>query len=83
VIIFDNGGGGMALVKFGAQADEELLKKVRDLADKENTKLYSLINEAFKDLIEKRKKVRPRKAIMEKFAESLEEYDSLYKKLAR
>lgn len=73
----------MALIKFGAQADEELLKKVRDLADKENTKLYSLINEAFKDLIEKRKKVRPRKAIMEKFAESLEEYDSLYKKLAR
>ena len=73
----------MALVKFGAQADEELLKKVRDLADKENTKLYSLINEAFKDLIEKRKEARPRKATMEKFAESLEEYDSLYKKLAR
>lgn len=83
MIPFDIRGDGMALIKFGAQADEELLKKVRNLADKENTKLYSLINEAFKDLIEKRKEARPRKAIMEKFAESLEEYDSLYKKLAK
>ena len=73
----------MTLVKFGAQADEELLEEIRALADKENAKLYSLINEAFRDLLDKRNEVRPRKAVMEHFAHSLEEYDSLYKKLAK
>ena len=73
----------MALVKFGAQADEKLLEEIRALADKDNAKLYAIINEAFHDLIEKRKQVKPRKVVMERFAESLADYDSLYKKLAR
>jgi hypothetical protein len=73
----------MALVKIGAQAEEKLWEEIRALADKENAKLYAIINEAFKDLLEKRKQAKPRKAVMEKFAESLADYDSLYKKLAK
>ncbi len=72
----------MPLVKFGAQADEELLDEIRTLADKEKAKLYAIINEAFKDLLDKRKRAKPRKVVMEHFAESLADYDSLYKKLA-
>ena len=73
----------MTLIKFGAQADEELLEGIRALADKENAKLYAIINEAFKDLLDKRKQAKPRKAVMGHFAESLADYDSLYKKLAK
>ncbi len=73
----------MPLVKFGAQADEEILKEIKELADKENAKLYAIINEAFKDLLDKRKQTKPRKAVMDRFAESLADYDSLYKKLAK
>jgi len=73
----------MALIKFGAQADDELLEEIRALADKENAKLYAIINEAFKDLLDKRKQAKPRKAVMGHFAESLVDYDSLYKKLAK
>ena len=73
----------MALVKFGAQADEKLLEEIRALADKDNAKLYAIINEAFKDLLDKRRQTKPRKAVMDRFAESLADYDSLYKKLAR
>jgi hypothetical protein len=73
----------MSLVKFGAQADDELLEEIRALADNENAKLYAIINEAFKDLLDKRKQSKPRKAVMDGFAESLADYDSLYKKLAR
>jgi hypothetical protein len=73
----------MSLVKFGAQADEELLEAIRTLADKENAKLYAIINEAFKDLLDKRKQAKPRRKVMQRFAESLADYDSLYKKLAK
>jgi len=73
----------MTLVKFGAQADEELLEEIRALADKENAKLYAIINEAFKDLLEKRKQTKPRKAVMEHFAASLDVNDPLYEKLAK
>lgn len=73
----------MPLVKFGAQADEELLDEIRALADKEKAKLYAIINEAFKDLLDKRKQAKPRKVVMEHFAGSLADYDSLYKKLAK
>ena len=73
----------MTLVKFGAQADEELLEEIRTLADKENAKLYAIINEAFKDLLDKRKQAKPRRKVMQRFAESLADYDSLYKKLAK
>jgi len=73
----------MALVKIGAQAEEKLWEEIRALAEKENTKLYAIINEAFADLIEKRKQSKPRRKVMERFAESLADYDSLYKKLAK
>ncbi len=73
----------MALVKIGTQAEEKLWEEIKSLAEKENAKLYAIINEAFADLLEKRKQSKPRRKVMERFAESLAEYDSLYKKLAR
>jgi mRNA-degrading endonuclease RelE of RelBE toxin-antitoxin system len=73
----------MAQKKFAAQADEKLIKDIRQLAKKEGKYLSTLMNEAFEDLIEKRKLGKPRRAILEEFEASLNEYASLYEKLAK
>lgn len=73
----------MALEKFSAQADSKLLKEIRALADSEGIKLYALINEAFDNFLENRKQSRPRKEVMSRFEESLEEYDYLYDRLSK
>jgi len=73
----------MALNKFSAQADEKLLEDIRSLAKNEGKYLTTLINEAFEDLIEKRKSGNPRRAVLEHFDASLQEYASLYEKLAK
>ncbi len=73
----------MALNKFSAQADEKLFKDIKQLAKKEGKYLSTLINEAFEDLIEKRKLGNPRSVVLEQFQASLNEYASLYEKLAK
>ena len=73
----------MALKDFSSQADEELLKEVRDIAKLEGKKLYSLINEALTDLVEKRKHGAPRKEVLTQLEASLSEYASVYEKLAK
>lgn len=73
----------MALEKFSSQADEELLREIRELADKEGAKFYALVNEAFETLLEKRRQSKPRKTVMDYFESSINEYDHLYEKLAK
>lgn len=72
-----------ALKKFSAQADEKLLYEVKEIAQKEGKQFQVLINEAFEDLVEKRKQTRPRKNVMAIFEQSLDELDDLYKELAK
>ena len=71
------------LKKFSAQADEELLEAVKELARSEGKHFQVLINEAFGYLIEQRKQLKPRKHVMLHFEESLEAFDDLYKELAK
>jgi ribonuclease HIII len=73
----------MELEKFSAQADKKLLKEIKTLANKEGSKFYALINEAFESLLEKRKQTKPRKSVIDQFEASLNEYDYLYDKLAK
>ena len=73
----------MALNKFSAQADEKLLRDVKKLAKNEGKYLSTLMNEAFQDLIEKRKLGNPRRVVLEQFEASLNEYTSLYENLAK
>ncbi len=73
----------MKLEKFSAQAEKDLLKEVRSLADDEGTKFYALVNEAFEALLEKRKHTKPRGAVIEQFEASIKEYHYLYEKLAK
>ncbi|KKP40341.1 MAG: hypothetical protein UR30_C0005G0122 [Candidatus Peregrinibacteria bacterium GW2011_GWC2_33_13] len=62
-----------ALKKFSTQADEELLKEIKVLAEKEGKQFQVLVNEAFEDLVD----------IMAHFEKSLEDFDELYKELAK
>lgn len=69
--------------KFATQVDSEILGNVRDLARKEGRQLQALMDEALADLIEKRRSGRPREHVLKAYAESLEQFSSLYEKLAK
>jgi hypothetical protein len=68
--------------KFATQVNTEILAAVRVLAEKEGRQLQALVDEAFADLIEKRKKATPRAHVMGAYLASHEKYGPLYKKLA-
>ena len=68
--------------KFATQVDSEILLAVRTLAEKEGRQLQALVDEAFADLIEKRKNASPRPHVMDTYLSSHEKYGALYKKLA-
>jgi hypothetical protein len=68
--------------KFATQVNSEILSAVRTLADREGRQLQVLVEEAFADLLEKRKKATPRAHVMGAYLASHEKYGPLYKKLA-
>ena len=68
--------------KFATQVNSEILSAVRALADREGRQLQALVDEAFADLIEKRKNATPRAHVMGAYLASREKYGPLYKKLA-
>lgn len=74
----------MAIIreKFATQVNSEVLAEVRALAQKEGRQLQAIVEEAFADLIEKRKSGRPRAHIMTAYQASHEKFGALYKKLA-
>lgn len=69
--------------KFATQVNSDILATVRALAEKEGRQLQALVDEAFADLIEKRKKAAPRAHVMGAYLASHEKYGLLYKKLAK
>ena len=68
--------------KFATQVNSEILSAVRALADQEGRQLQSLVDEAFADLIEKRRNGKPRPHVLGAYLASHEKYGRLYKKLA-
>ena len=72
-----------SMKKFSAQADINLLYEVKEIAKNEGKQFQVIINEAFKDLVEKKKQTSPRKNVMAIFEQSLHEFDELYKDLAK
>ena len=68
--------------KFATQVNSEILSAVRTLAETEGRQIQALVDEAFADLIEKRKHAKPRAHVMGAYLASVEKYDALYTKLA-
>lgn len=69
--------------KFATQVNSEILAVVRSLAQNEGRQIQALVDEAFADLIEKRKKTQPRSHVMGAYLASHDKYSELYKKLAK
>ena len=70
-------------VKFATQVDHELLTTVKDLARQEGRQIQALVNEAFADLINKRKNATARPHVMSAYMSSHESYAPVYEKLAK
>lgn len=68
--------------KFATQVDGQLLEAVRNLAREEGRQIQALVDEALADLLEKRRKDRPRAHVMSAYLASHDRFAPLYKKLA-
>ena len=69
--------------KFSSQADPELLASLRAVADTEGRQFQAVLEEAMRDYIERRAKDRPRPHVLQALGESLEDFDDLYRELAK
>jgi hypothetical protein len=69
--------------KFASQADPEVLAALRAIAEKEGRQFQSLIDEALRDIIEKKRNDKPRPHVIIAYQQSLKEFDELYRKLAQ
>lgn len=68
--------------KFVTQVNAELISALRNLAQSEGPQLHALVEEAFANLIEKRKQGKPRAHVVSTYQASHETFGTLYKKLA-
>ena len=71
------------LEKFSSQADPAILQEVKKLAKTEGKQLQSLMNEAFQDLLEKRRQSKPRKNVIALLEASMTEFQGVYEHLAQ
>jgi hypothetical protein len=68
--------------KFATQVNSKILKAVRALSEAEGRQIQALVEEALTDLLDKRKRAKPRANVMAAYLSSHEKYGALYKKLA-
>jgi hypothetical protein len=77
--------GAMAAIreKFSSQAAPEVLEALRKIAESQGRQFQAVLDEALRDYIDRQQRQRPRKHVMEAFATSLDEFDRLYRELAK
>ena len=69
--------------KFSSQAAPEVLTALRQIAENQGRQFQAVLDEALRDYIDRQQKERPRRHVMQSFASSLEEFDDLYRELAK
>ncbi len=69
--------------KFATQVDARLLIELRQLANDEGRKIQSLVEEALRDLVAKRRAMHPRPTVMSMVRETIVEYSPLYERFAK
>lgn len=75
--------GTLNLRKFSSQANPEILNILHQIADDEGRKLHSVLDEAFRDYLNKKGLAINKRKVVTQFAKSLQEFDELYKELAK
>jgi hypothetical protein len=66
--------------KFATQIDAELLRSIRDLADRDGTKIQSIVEAALREHLRTQSHA---KDVMSAYQESLMRYSGLYSELAK
>lgn len=69
--------------KFSSQASPDVLAALRELAESQGRQFQALLDEALRDYLDRQQKERPRQHVMASFASSLDEFDNLYRELAK
>lgn len=69
--------------KFSSQVAPEVLAALRQIAESQGRQFQVVLDEALRDYIDRQQKERPRRHVIASFASSLDEFDSLYRKLAK
>jgi len=69
--------------KFSSQADPEVLLALKELAQREGRKMHAVLDEALSDYLVRKGALQSKQDTMNHFAQSLKEFDQLYKKLAK
>lgn len=69
--------------KFSSQAAPEVLATLRQIAQSQGRQFQAVLDEAMRDYINRQQTKQPRRHVMAAFASSLDEFDSLYRELAK
>ncbi len=69
--------------KFSSQAAPEVLAALRRIAESQGRRFQAVLDDALRDYIDRQQKERPRRHVMTALASSLEEFDRLYRELAK
>lgn len=77
------GMAGTAREKFSSQAAPEVLAALRRIAEAEGRQFQAVLDEALRDYIDRHQNERPRRHVLAAFADSVREFDDLYRELAK
>lgn len=69
--------------KFASQAAPEILEAVRSIAEADGRQLQTVIEDALREYVERRRSERPRDVVLAHFAASVGEHRELYRRLAQ
>lgn len=75
--------GSILLSKFSSQANPEILNTLRQIAEVEGKKFHAVLDEAFRDFLNKKGALTPERQVIASFTQSLHEFEDLYKELAK
>lgn len=73
----------VAREKFSSQAAPEVLAALRQIAESQGRQFQAVLDEALRDYIDRHQKERPRRHVMAALADSVKEFDELYRDLAK
>ena len=69
--------------KFSSQAAPEVLTAIRQIAERQGSQFQTVLDEALRDYIDRQQQQHVRCHVMMAFAASLDEFDDLYRELAK
>jgi predicted transcriptional regulator len=69
--------------KFSSQAAPDVLLALRRIAEIQGRQFQAVLDDALRDYIDRQQRERPRRHVMAAFASSLDDFDHLYRELAK